>query len=515
MGGTERFMTGMGDPAIAIQQAHAHIVGTEKEAAAADVAVQQREQEIARRQGGGLLRGLGSAAATSPAMLFGGGGIPGAIAGGAVSGTLQPTLVPTGGDYWTEKGKEALIGAGMSGATAGFGRGFAGAVAPSLRPEAQALLRQGVPLTPGQMQGGWLQGAEDMLKKMPILGSFIRGAEGRGIEGYMRATYNQALEPIGQRLPDKINMGRDAFNEAASKVDAAYNKALTGINFNPDPKLGQDIHMLKLNAGVLPDAQVSHFNRIVDNYLAPLVAGPVTNPGQQFKRIDSNLSALARSYSGSSLAGERDMVHHINEFRGVLRDVLLRQNSEPQLKAIKDADRAYAMLQRVRGAATRNASSGGYFSPADMIQTIKTQDPLKKTLRPDAFARGGALMQPFAEVAFNVLPNKVPEGGFERALWDMAKSAKGITAGVLGYEGASHVGALAPYAETAALPLATGTAMAALPYTKAGQAALNRLAQQPGPTRAAAAALLKKAVPYASVGAFPTEKEFSYGGPQE
>lgn len=515
MGGAERYMTGLADPVIGGKQLYTHITGTPQEISAVDQAVQQREQEIARREGGGFLRGLGGATTTAPLMATGIGGLPGAAIGGAAVSALEPTAVKDSADFAQTKARDAIIGGALAAGTGGLFRGGAGLAAPALRPEAAALTQQGVRMTPGQMAGGWTQQAETLLQGLPILGSFIRGAEGRSIGDFNRAVYNQVLEPIKGKLPGKIDMGRDAFDEAAKQVDRAYTRSLTGINFNPDPQLGRDIHMLKLNAGVLPNDQVSHFNRIVDNYLAPLVSGPLTNPGQQYKRVDSALAALNRTYSGSQLAGERDMAHYIRDFRDALRQVVIRQNPGPQAQALKDADLAYAMLSRVRDASTRRATSGGYFSPGDLLQAVKQQDPLKKSVNPNSFSRGGALMQPFAEAAFSVLPNKIPETALGQEVFRMAAKAGGpVALSAAGYEAGKHAGALAPYAETVGLPLAIGGAAASLPYTRAGQAALRALAQ-PGPTRAKAAAIAKATAPSIGVGSVPIEKEYTYGGPSE
>jgi hypothetical protein len=186
--------------------------------------------------------------------------------------------------------------------------------------------------------------------------------------------------------------------------------------------------------------------------------------GQELKAAESELGALAKRYSTSALASERDLGDVFRDAQHSIRDALQRQN--PQVAdELRNINQSYAMFKRIQAASGRRAGAGkdeGVFTPMDLAAAVKSKDPTKDKA---AFSRGDAIMQDFAEWGLFVMPQRVPDSGTtERAMWAML----GLGAGTVG------VG-------PAAAMMAKGM-VAATPYLGPVTRGLNRYAQ-PGAVR--------------------------------
>lgn len=494
MSAMESVVTGMGQPILGAEQVQAHIAGPEQ-ASRMDQAIKQRDLEFQQRGGSPLLRGLGAAASTAPLALTGAGGLPGAIAGGALSAGAMPTNVPTGpqmfeptgSPYLDAKIKEMTLGGIFGGLGTVAGRTAAGVLSPTLSKEAKVLQDAGVNLTPGQMYGG--KGLEEVAQKFPTFGNFIRGAYGRQADSFRRAVGDQVLEPIGQKLDPKA-VGRNRIEDVGNKIDVAYHSVLPQITATPDQPFINKLGVLNRFAGELPASARDQFTKILDNRLGPLFGSYGTGPnGHIYKQADSALRHLADKNIRSPDAGQQEMGRLLHDVREALRDLAIRQNPTlaPQLKAV---DKSYALYMRMVDASVRRAGSGGEFTPADLIQAVA------KGQKRGAFKTGDALMQTFAEAANSVMPGKV-------------QSQLGPTeyiAGTLAAGGIMHDPMLAA-------AIAGGGTAAGVPYTKPVMDVMNALARNP--SARGAASIVRKGSPYAAVAAQPLEREYTYGGPQE
>jgi hypothetical protein len=501
----EAFLTGMADPIYGGAQLASHIFRDPQEAMKADVAIKGREADIAARGGGGVARGVGAAVTQAPLALAAGAmGPAGAVAGGAASGALSPVAnARTPDDYWAQKEKDALFGAAF-----GFaGGGMAASSASRLvRPEARSLIQQGIDLTPGQMVGGPVRRLEEAARSVPILGSFIRGGEGRGVGAFNRALGNQALESIGGRLPAGVE-GRAAVGEVERQLSGAYDQLLPQMTVQMDANFANTMHQIRNNAGELPPAMQQQFNTILENRLARFFIQPqggapvsVMRQGGNLKEAEGALRDIANRYRASTDPDQRTMAALLDDTRGALRDALIRQNPQ-HADALRNIDRGWAILTRLQDASVRSKARMGNFTPADLLNAIAKQD---KTVRKSAFARGDAMLQDYAETAQRILPGTLPDSGTtERYLWDAA--LLGIGGG--GAEVGGHGGAV--------LPALAGLTAAGLPYTRQGLGALNA----PFRNQALGQSTLGRVAPYAAVagqplvGGEPDPPE--YGGPQQ
>lgn len=482
----ERFGTGVMDPVYGLAQASSDPAYLAMEAGttpdqfegtrdAATKFLKGREEEYKKGRDAAHSEGLdwmrlagnlvGSAPFVAP-LSAGGGGIVGGAMTGAASNLLMPA---TGADYGQEKLKQGLMGGAFGGLGAGAARAVGAVVGPTVRETAKMLMDKGIQLTPGQIAGGVFRRAEEAAKSFPILGSFIRGAENRGVDTFNRATIDQALEPIGVKLPAMAKMGHEAITYGRLRLDDAYDTLLPKMQLAMDERLSTDIGNVRFLASELPDAQAKQFETIMANRVAQPFTDTGAIPGRTLKRMESDLNQIASTYRSSADAAQRQLAHLLDEVRGSIREALERQN--PQLAGeLKKINQSYAMFTRIESAAARRAGSQGMFTPGDLLQSIKNAD---RSVRKGNFARGDALMQDFAEFADMVLPSKLPDSGTsERAMWDMM----GLGAALYKPE----------------IPIGLGAA--SLPYTQMGQKVVNKIAQ-PGAARQAVGEGIRRAAP--------------------
>lgn len=326
---------------------------------------------------------------------------------------------------------------------------------PKFNESVQKLLDAGVQLTPGQIFRGLTRNAEDSLKSIPGLGHVISNGQRNSIETFNKAVLNAALKPIGEKMPKDLSSGRTAIAFAERKIGEAYDKVLPKVSLKvdpaSDPQLSNDVNTVVAATAKMPEAEQKQFNNIMTDFFGHADPTTYVMDGRTWKQAESELGYVSRDYIKSENPAQRQLGRSLDQVRGALRDALERQNPK-YAQQLGDANSAWAAYTRARDASIRRAGSQGIFSPADLIQTVKSGSAK------GSFSRGDALLQDFAEAANSVLPSTVPDSGTAgRSLWAL----------FLG-EGAK----IEPH-------LAVGGALASLPYTKPGMRAVSALAKAP------------------------------------
>lgn len=483
------------DPLMKMRQLKARIGGTDEQMQKVDLAVQKREKDLAERNVDPLARTIGQGVVAAPltaAATEFAGPVAGGAAAGALTGAMQPVTNPQ--DFWEQTGTDAMWGAAFGAGTSVALKGLNTVLGGVTDPAKKWLIAHGVQLTPGQISGFVGRRGEEAMKSFPILGSFIRGAEGRGMEGFNRAIINQGLEPIKQKLPDNV-AGHDAIAVAKEMFDAAYAKALAGVTLQMDDHLVRDLTNARASASILGPDLEKQFNSILDKRLGPMLA-----PWQKVdvKQTIGDIRALADQFRRSNSPSERIMARQLEDVGHDLVDAVSRQNPVRRVNALQRVDKGYAMFARARDAAVKAGNKEGVFTPSQLLSAIKSQDKSRGKIR---FAQGDDLLQVYARYGQKVLPGTLPDSGTtERAMWDAA--------GVV--FAARH-----PY-------LAAGVGAASMAYTRPAISAVNRLAGSG--VAPAVAAGLRPSSPYLSQGAASLftqpspnyeDEEPKYGGPQQ
>lgn len=367
---------------------------------------------------------------------------------GPKTGKLTPAAIGT---------VATLASGGDLKATGDFPMLEAGAMVPAAEEAPQTsqgmLGEQGVRLTPGQRVGGLAKSMEDKATSIPITGDAITAARKRGLSDFNIATINKALEPIGVKLPDGIEAGHPAIEAGQTALSDAYDDLLPSLRFKADEPFAQSVSELHSLTSELPESEAAQFTNILNNRVVKRLGPEGTADGITLKQIESELTRKAGQLKASK---QYDLSDAVNQLRANIRDALERQNPEAA-SDLSNINQAYAMFSRAEDASMRRVTSGGNFTPSDLLQAIKTN--AIRTGNRKAYARGDQFLQDWANAGQEVLPSAIPDSG---------TTGRALLAGA----GLGGGGALLGHPVAGAGTIA-GLLAGAAPYTRPGIAATN------------------------------------------
>jgi hypothetical protein len=308
-----------------------------------------------------------------------------------------------------------------------------GAVGPAMRkpqkarisPDVVKLRAKGVQLTPGQARGGFARAAEDAATSLPLVGTAIQEARTAGLETFNRATANEALAPVGLKLPDNIPAGHAAVEHVEKTLGGLYTKTIPNRAIAADDEFKQALgaRVGEIVQDMTPAAR-SRLAGILDQRLTSRFDQNGTVTGETFQRINSELETVRGRFSASQDADQRAIGDALKAVQEELRSAASRQ--DPAFAEAKAAiDKGYALFKRQQGAAASVGAEGGVFTPAQYGGAVRRGD---KSVDKGATARGSALGQEFADSARAVLPNKTPDSG---------TATRGMIAGIASAPGAA------------------------------------------------------------------------------
>lgn len=321
-----------------------------------------------------------------------------AVGGGL--GLVQPA------ESATERVTNTLLGGSISGAASAVPRAVGRVLSPQTRPEAKALLDEGVNLTPGQIMGGAAQRVEEGLTSVPVVGDAIKAAQRRGIESFDTAAINRALEPIGQKLPKALK-GHEAVAHAQQALGDAYDALLPKLTGNLRPKFMDDLAKINVMGENLPPEQAGQLTRIIENEVVKRFTSQGKASGETLKNIESKLGNLAKDFGRSDNYDVRILGDAVQEVQAALRRMV--EDVNPSYgKELAKINEGYANFKRVQKAAAAVGAKEGVFTPAQLHNAAKAGDRSKDKAR---FAVGEALMQDFSGAGKGVMGATVPDSG--------------------------------------------------------------------------------------------------------
>jgi len=304
-----------------------------------------------------------------------------------------------------EKAKGMAIGGLLpAGLTLG-GATATSMISPQILPKAQQLLKEGVDLTPGQKMGGMLKRLEDRLTSYPLVGGMIENSRQKGIESFDKAAFKRVLEPIGGKVPDVA--GREGMEIVENQVKHTYNELLPKLTFKATPEFNANMAELRNMASNLSYDLGKKFNYDIDQIVAKRMSKNGTIDGEDFKKVESDLSKAAKKYlSPNATASENDLGEAYKQALVNLRTTL-SENNPKYAKELKDVNKSFANLSVVRKAASM-ANTQDVFTPSQLANAVKAADTSAGKNRT---AQGKALMQDLTDAGVSVLPSKVPDSG--------------------------------------------------------------------------------------------------------
>lgn len=340
------------------------------------------------------LRIGGNVLATLPAAaVFRGATIPGAVASGAASGALTGAMQPVvenQENFWTEKAKQAGVGAGFGGPVGALGNVLGRFVSPRVSPEIQSLIDKGVYPPPGQIIGGAAKRAEDTVGI---------GSRSGVAQEYTRAAINDALAPLGIKLPADAGTGQAAIIKARELVSRAYDDVWSANNkVSFDNKASTELNGIIAEAKqrFKNEAQREEFLDLVDAGISG-IRGLVT--GESVRATIKGLRETAEDYIRNG--GPRaTMGRYLNRIADSAESSAVRTN--PALAEAKAAaDRAYAGMARIVNAASRDMAEG-LVTPQTLANAVRSE-----AMSNAAVATGEAMLQPLAAAGLKALPPMV------------------------------------------------------------------------------------------------------------
>lgn len=407
-------------------------------------------------KGAGLARGLGNAA----------------IYGGAAGAGMS------------EAGSELVGGLkgaveGAAGQLAGHGllKGLGHIAEPIVDPVVKRLRAAGVPLTLGRLVP-WLKSVEDKAAgTVPVAGDIIKAAQRRSIQGGNTAMANEALAPIGVKIPSSIKPGRKAAAFVQKAAKEAYTDSLTSMASTADDDFRSGLAAAQNKIEGLPAAQADHVKTVMQQDVLPYMDGPVLT-GDQLQKVKIGLDGRIAKLNASPHPSDEFAADALNDVRATFMDMAQRQNPELFDKYL-NADSAYANVKRFSDAAAKMRSDKE-ISPLAFAQSVAKKGYGTTT---DKVARGDARMQQLSDDLAATLPSSVADSGSGGRIAQLA--AGGV--------------ALASPVKTA-----IGATVASLPYLPGVDALLEKIiaGQRPAGVQAAGRGL-KKIAPYAGRLAMP------------
>jgi len=299
--------------------------------------------------------------------------------------------------------------AGAAGAALGYGlvKGGARVISPNVSKEVRQLAQSGVTMTPGQRGGRVARTLESAAESIPGVGQIITGAKRRGVEQFNKAWANEALSPIGARVPKSLGAGYDSIEYAQKAVSKAYDDALSGISAPADDVFQMSMADTASKINQLPQAQAEAVRSIMNLRINPFIQGKQVMDGKTLQNV---YRTLQRDISGLRKSG--DPIADLSA--DVLQEVrdnfmsLANRHAGANTRAFQKANEASARLSRVEDAASRAQSVGGVFTPSTAASAAARKGFGTTTKN---LARGQARMQSLADAAKAVLPNSLPDSG--------------------------------------------------------------------------------------------------------
>jgi hypothetical protein len=318
-----------------------------------------------------------------------------AVAGGAVSGAMQP--VTGEGEFAPQKAEQI----GVSAVTAPLGEKVVAAAGRVLNPlvsKAEQTMRDlGITPTTGQTLGGQFGTIEEFAQNLPIIGQSISNARQRVLFDFNKGVINKALDKVKDKLPEDV-IGRDAIKYASDQVSDKYDEVLAKMSFDLDFATTSNI-LSSLSKNTSLDAkQRQKVSETLNNIVFNKFSGQKLD-GKTFKGIESDLRKEASDYINSSTTDEKKIGEALSGVLGVLKKELYFQNPKqtPQLRRI---DSAYSELSVIKIAAANSAAKSGVFTPKQFSTAVRQAD---ETRRKSAFAKGTAKSQQISDAAVEVL----------------------------------------------------------------------------------------------------------------
>jgi hypothetical protein len=340
----------------------------------------------------GVVRGISAAARLAPSLSRAP-ALAKAVAAGATEGAVQGA-VTTGPD---ERGEAAYLGALTGGAFPLVGATYRTARS-GVRPtrSARELSRQGVELTPGQMNPqGALGQLEEVSESLPFgVGTAITKARQGGWRQTRKLVAENSAPPgFTSSIPEDPNKAVDILRKG---YNDAY-KVVEGIDVTPFGLNTSFRQAVRDRSTLVKKEDAQSVDRFLKSELSA-IEGRGMIKSDDLLRIRSNIRELLRARDIST--GSEKLL--LNAEKAVT-DALEAQLPADAMKALKDIDRQYAKFSVFRRAVVKGGDQG--FTPNQLSAAVK------EAADAGEYAAGGGLLRQFSGPAAEVFTATQPRTG--------------------------------------------------------------------------------------------------------
>lgn len=343
--------------------------------------------------GAGVVRGLSTAARFAPALSR----VPTlakTVTAGATEGAVQGA-VTAGPD---ERGEAAYLGALTGGVFPLVGAAYRTARS-GVRPtrSARELTRQGVELTPGQMNPqGVLGQLEETTEALPFVGPMVSSARQEGWRQTQKLVAETAVPPGFQgAIPNNPNKAVDALRRGYNE---AY-KVVEGIDVTPFGLSTSFQQAVKDRSTLILKDDVQSVSRFLKNQLSG-IEGRGMIKSDDLLKIRSNIREQLRARDIST-GSERLL---LNAEKAVT-DALEAQLPADAMRALREIDRQYAKFAVFRRAVEKGKDSPSGFTPSQLSTAVKEATDAGE------YAAGGGLLRQVSGPAADVFATTQPKTG--------------------------------------------------------------------------------------------------------
>lgn len=272
--------------------------------------------------------------------------------------------------------EDRLAGAQTGAALGGLLGGGAAAALPRVTQAAREMIRRDVPLTAGQALGGAPRAIEEALSALPFAGKSVERARGRAIAQYSRTATEDALAPVGLKIPKGVT-GSEAVDAGFRKMNEVYADLAPKLKINDASSMRNIVKETIEAAGIgesviLGDAAERALAQNIKN-IAKKLGNKKTLSGELYHSIDKMIGANAAKLNKPQAQPDSQEVGRIlRDIQLAMRDELRKQNKAggAQLDA---ANKAYSSLINVEKAAYAAVREGGEFTPSQLLSKMAQQ----------------------------------------------------------------------------------------------------------------------------------------------
>lgn len=361
------------------------------------------------------------------------GSLPMGVAGGAklaarqaakgtgrlLSGAQQAALAGAGGALagagGAEGGLEERAKAAAISGTIGAGLGAAGAALPTgATREVRGLLDEGVPLTVGQQLGGPVEYAENLLGKT-LVGDIagISGAQRKAFAGFSKNFIQDALEPIGVKIPKDMGV-KEAAKFAEKTIKSNFKAAVDKAN------LSDASPVLEMMEAAIKPKSIGDIDLNLDdikevrNILQKSVASNIFENQMTGQMVQKSLKALNSATKKADLSDNAKQV--IRTAKENLEGILVSQNRNNE--TLINARKAYRNMFPMK-AAVKKGGKRGAFTPqqaAEALESAKYADsPMYEGVKRAEGVLTGSVPSPEGTAGLLTLPKLATGGGLYAA----------------------------------------------------------------------------------------------------